>query len=75
MYLDQELWENMFFRVHTTSFKRCAIIVVRKVYIVPFVSNIHDKIHTDTECARLVIEQMEEHNTRETQNNLRNANS
>ena len=38
----------MFFRVHTTSFKRCAIIVVRKVYIVPFVSNIHDKIHTDT---------------------------
>lgn len=51
------------YRVYPTSFKRCAIIVVRKVYLVPFSSNIHDKIHTDTEYARLVIEQMEEHNT------------
>ena len=63
MYLDQELWENMFFRVYSTCFKRCAIIVVRKVYLVPFASNIHDKIRMDTEYARLVIEQMEEHNT------------
>lgn len=29
----------------------------------PFVANIHDKIHTDTEYAWLVIEHMEEHNT------------
>ena len=51
MYLDQELWENMFFRVYPTSFKICAIIAVRKVYLVPFFSHIHDKIHTDTEYA------------------------
>ena len=53
----------MFFRVFPTSFKRCAIIVVRKVYLVSFASNIHDKIRMDTEYAWLVIEQMEEHNT------------
>ena len=53
----------MFFRVYPTSFKICAIIVVRKVYLVPFASNIYDKIRMDTEYARLVIEQMEEHNT------------
>lgn len=33
------------------------------MYPVSFVLNIHDKIHTDTEYAWLVIEQMEEHNT------------
>ena len=52
----------MFFRVYPTCFKRFVIIVVRKVYLVPFASNIHDKIRMDT-YARLVIEQMEEHNT------------
>lgn len=41
----------MFFRVYPTSFKICAIIVVRKVYLVPFASNIHDKIRMDTEYA------------------------